>query len=463
MSTPSASITNEPPLPPLTASSLTATISRITITPSDLLLFMAIAMLPFDGTKVGIALPYWTPISPWLFAAYALVNWRYLRNTARRFLPFFLFPILLVLMSFYGWQTIDVQPAAIAKSLLSVLLGLACLASLDIAIRLKQLPVRTLVTALFAAYIVALGTGILQYVALEKNWNWQPVRVYFWQLIYRYYASQRPQFMFAEPSYIGMHLFGVLLPVFWLTRDRRIGVLVPVFAIAAIAMGAGTRIVLDSIVAAILWMISAVNFRSRRLTAGFVGALSLMAGGGVSALLFNPRLNSLATNGLLSGDGSMSARIFHMLAPMWAWKHDFSHLLFGWGAGNIYAAVRNGYAGARRWYNAHGGMASTEIDGLAKAPANTFTMSAYASFITEFGLLCFLALVALIVVHVSVHHAWSRQTVCWLVLVAYLYIQFESYAFYALPLIVWATGVHDIRKIGGSGSADGATGSLNAD
>ena len=35
--------------------------------------------------------------------------------------------------------------------------------------------------------------------------------------------------MFAEPSYIGMHLFGVLLPVFWLTRNRKIGILIPIF------------------------------------------------------------------------------------------------------------------------------------------------------------------------------------------------------------------------------------------
>ncbi|KFI49642.1 hypothetical protein [Bifidobacterium biavatii] len=428
---------------PLQSGALTETVSRITVTTSDLLLFAAVAMLPFDGTKLGVALPYWTPISPWLFAAYAIVNARYLCNTMRRFLPFFLLPLLLVTMSFYGWRTIGVHPSALAKSLLSLLLCLSCLASLDIGIRLKKVPLRTLLTTLFAAYVLALGTGILQYVSLERNWNWQPVRAYFWNLIYRYYASTRPQFLFAEPSYIGMHVFGVLLPVFWLTKDRRIGALVPVFAIVAIAMGSGTRIVLDSIVAAFLWMLGAVNFRSRKVTAGFVGALCLMAAGCVSALLFDSRLNSLATKGLLSGDNSMSARIFHMLAPMWAWKHDVTHLLFSWGAGNISDAVRTGYAGARRWYDAHGGMSSQEIDGLANPPADTFTMSAYASFITEFGVLCFVVFAVLVLLHITRHHAWNRRNVCWLVLVAYLYVQFESYAFYALPLLLWAVSLYD--------------------
>ena len=32
----------------------------------------AFALLPVDGTRLGLSLPYWTPISPWLFAAFAL-------------------------------------------------------------------------------------------------------------------------------------------------------------------------------------------------------------------------------------------------------------------------------------------------------------------------------------------------------------------------------------------------------
>lgn len=84
--------------PALQRGAMTETLTRITITPSDMLMFAAVAMLPFDGTKIGIPLPYWTPISPWLFTLYTIINWRYLRDTARRFLPFFLFPLLLVLI-----------------------------------------------------------------------------------------------------------------------------------------------------------------------------------------------------------------------------------------------------------------------------------------------------------------------------------------------------------------------------
>lgn len=33
---------------------------------------------------------------------------------------------------------------------------------------------------------------------------------------------------------------------------------------------------------------------------------------------------------------------------------------------------------------------------------------------------------------------WHKTVICWLVLVAYLYIQCENYAFAALPLLVFA-------------------------
>ena len=51
-------------------------------------------------------------------------------------------------------------------------------------------------------------------------------------------------------SYIGMHLFGVLLPLMWLMRGRdriyakRLRNLIVVYAIGAVLMQAGTRIVL---------------------------------------------------------------------------------------------------------------------------------------------------------------------------------------------------------------------------
>ncbi|MCI1650100.1 hypothetical protein [Bifidobacterium tibiigranuli] len=418
--------------------------SAIISDPSDLLFYAALMLLPVDGTVAGIPLPYWTPLSPWLFLAYALVNARLLRTVARRYLPFVLFPLLLVLLSFYGWTTIGFHGWAAARSIGSVVLGLACLASLEIALRIKRLPWKPMVTVLVATYSCAFVVGAVQWAGVQ--WHVAGIRQFFARLMYRNYTGERPQFLFAEPSYIGMHLFGVLLPVYWLTRDRRVAVLVPVFAVGSLLMGAGTRIVIDSVVAGVLWLVASINFRRRGATIGAVAGVGAVAAGAVAAVFLNPRLNKLATDGLLNGDQSMSARIFHMLAPAWAWKHDLWHTLFGWGVGNISNAVRAGYWGARRWYDARGGLVNGEIRGLENPPTDAFTMSAYVSFITEFGALAMLLVVLLVVALLTVNHAWNRTTVCWLVLVAYLYVQFEAYGFYALVLLVWGAKRLDTQR-----------------
>ena len=86
---------------------------------------------------------------------------------------------------------------------------------------------------------------------------YQPLTDYFAHLMYRQYINEssvwgggRPQFLFAEPSYIGMHLFGVLLPLMWLMRGRDriyaklVAQLIVVVCDCAVLMQAGTRIVL---------------------------------------------------------------------------------------------------------------------------------------------------------------------------------------------------------------------------
>lgn len=402
---------------------------------SDLLFYLALVLLPVDGTVAGISLPYWTPLSPWFFLAYVIANWRLFGRVFRRYAAFMLLPALLVLTSVYGWTTVGFHAVAAAKSVGSVVLGLACLASLEIALRIKRLDWRPMVTVLVAAYSFAFLVGVLQWAGIR--WGITGIKDFFARLMYRNYTWQRPQFLFAEPSYIGMHLYGVLLPVYWLTHDRRVAVLIPVFAAGAILMGAGTRIVIDTVVAVFLWLIASLNFRRRGATIGAVAGVTAVGVAGVAAVFLDPRLNRLVSDGLLKGDGSMSARIFHALAPAWAWKHDFWHLMFGWGAGNISSAVKAGYWGARRWYDARGGLINDEIRGLVNPPVDTFTMSGYVSAVTEFGFTILFLVAVLTFIYGIIHQSWNRIALCWGILTAYLYLQFESYAFLALPLFIW--------------------------
>ena len=75
----------------------------ILVDSSDFLFYAALAMLPIDGTVAGPYMPFWTPLSPWLFMAYAVANWRLLPQVWHRFRAFFLFPVLLIALSAVDW------------------------------------------------------------------------------------------------------------------------------------------------------------------------------------------------------------------------------------------------------------------------------------------------------------------------------------------------------------------------
>ncbi|MEK0226248.1 hypothetical protein WM016_07915 [Bifidobacterium mongoliense] len=121
-----------------------------------------------------------------------------------------------------------------------------------------------------------------------------------------------------------------------------------------------------------------INFRRRGVTISAVSGIGVVAAG--VEVFLDSWLNKLAGDGLLKGDQSMRAKVFHMLVPAWAWRHDWWHALFGWGAGNVSNTMYTGYWGARRWYDVPAEVVDNEIRGLQNPPADASTMSTYSSF-----------------------------------------------------------------------------------
>lgn len=421
---------------------------------SDVLLVMALITLPVDGTRLGVTMPYWTPIAPVFFTLYVLCNLRLFLRSMRQYLGFFLFLPLLVAVSFFGWLTVGFHGMYVFQTMFALVSGLACLASLDIAFRWKRLDWNRAVTLIVVVYWVAFMVGVLQW--LDSRYGIEPVTFLSQHLMERNYVPRKPQFLFAEPSYIGMHIFGILLPLFWLTRRKSLALLVLVFAFGSACMGVGVRVLIDTVIALLLWAVIEIRWnRARNIIAAFagIGAISI---GGTLMLLRNARVQSLLQHGLMQGDFSMLARIFRSLAPMLAGLHAPAHLVFGFGMGNIKNAMLQGYDDARNVIIARGGDPSgnVEIRLIANTDNSTyyFTMNVYVSFITEFGIIMLAAFLVLLFAHVTRNHAWNKATICWLILLCYLYIQFEGYAFYALWLYIWATGLPNFvgRPTGGA-------------
>ena len=234
-------------------------------------LLLAIAFLPVDGTTLGLYAPFWSPISPALFAVYCLCNWRQLRIAANRYLPMFLLPVACIILSIPGWLKFGIHLNAAFMSITGLLGVLATLGAIALAFDIKRIPWRTPLRILIASYWVSFGVGVVQWLSIRLHAK--PLTDYFSHLMYRQYISDnsvwgggRPQFLFAEPSYIGMHLFGILLPLMWLMRGRdriyakRLRDLIVTYAVGAVLMQAGTRIVIDSVVALLIALVARTDW-----------------------------------------------------------------------------------------------------------------------------------------------------------------------------------------------------------
>lgn len=342
-------------------------------------LLLAIAFLPADGTTLGLYAPFWSPISPALFAVYCLCNWRQLRIAANRYLPMFLLPVACIILSIPGWLKFGIHLNAAFMSITGLLGVLATLGAIAIAFGIKRIPWRTPLWILIASYWFSFGVGVVQWLSILLHVK--PLIDYFAHLMYRQYISGssvwgggRPQFLFAEPSYIGMHLFGVLLPLMWLMRGRdriyvkRLRNLIVVYAIGSVLMQAGTRIVLDSVVALLVAIIvhnSWCDKKQRvRGIAQLLGAVML----GLLGVLADSRLSSIAENGA-EGDGSFFARIYQSLDPICGLLAHPWTVLTGYGAGNIINAVWAGAKHAGRLLNGLGMNGSAAV-GFAAGISN---------------------------------------------------------------------------------------------
>ena len=318
---------------------------------TDIVLYLALFTLPADGTRLGPLMTYWTPISPWLFLLYALLNCRRCPATFRRFMLFFVFAAILLAVSVVNWLTVGFNPSGTFMTLSGIITALTCLMTLDIAFHGKHVSWQTALTVVIIAYWIAFAVGVGQYLTDMNHWK---------------------------------------LPKLW-------------------------------------------NFEGLLFPRQY--------------FVVRPRFRSVLSQGLLNGDFSTNSRMFRIIDPLLAGLNNIPHLLFGFGAGNLTTVLREGYAPAAAWTQAHGGSVNSEIESIGKLPdtpdpwlpptTQAFTMSFFATFIAEFGVLLLAALLLLALAWIARYHMWNKQTVCWLILLAYLYAQFEAYAFYAFWLFIY--------------------------
>ena len=186
---------------------------------SELVFYIAVFCLPFENFFFAPSAG-WAAISPVILALYIILNYKYAIKgliKLRKILFFFIFAVIL------GSITAFINNVGVIDFINSfVPLGLGAVSLLSFWIFYnKKKDLSIVVNLIVIAYAICLMIGFIEYLTLK--FNNIAMKEWLISIMKRDYLAEgrgRVQFFFTEPSFIGMHLFGILLPMYWLSRRK---------------------------------------------------------------------------------------------------------------------------------------------------------------------------------------------------------------------------------------------------
>lgn len=392
---------------------------------ADFVFKVGVLLLPFENFIFAPS-SGWATISPILFFLYTLLNLPQALQLSKKHISKILLAIgAITVLEIFNICLVGINISSFVNSLISLFLGLACFSSFIIYYQ-NHRSLKSIINLLLIGYSIALIFGVLEWGAIQFNID--PLLNFFDAISKRnYLIHNRIQFMFTEPSFIGMHLFGILLPIYLITKDRRLLYLIIAFLAAAIIFSSGIRIIIDSVAIGCIFIIArAIRKKQLRYIILAVG----LAFGFTLVYNTNPRLQSIVDNGVYA-DGSLAARYYRINASVQGYIADFPQVLFGYGIGNSIIPIQSGSSEAQSTYQSR---YLREVRELEDVNYNDESASycMYTRIISEFGIITFL-IILLFLINITkksnLPYKWE-----YFATIVYLYIQFESYAFYAIWL-----------------------------
>lgn len=300
--------------------------------------------------------------------------------------------------------------------------------------------VRLLARCLVFAYTASLAYGVIYIIAHKYSLSF--IINLFQELQARYYGA-RYSFSFTEPSFSSMHVFGVILPFFLIFKkyfsehlnSKNFFIFLCLYTFCAILLIDSIRLKIDFL-AVLLLTIAGLAIEKKKyliLTAGVaVLLITYLNMNLIFATLIgiDPRLDKiiLAAKGgdsLIYADASLATRFFMAQSIFYGLIENPTGLLLGYGMSNSYYPFSLGYDKAYYFYdNAY----NKEILWLREAAvANYYSLP--LRLISEFGLIITIAFFMFL---------WKRSNASIFLVSTYLLLQFDSYAFYTLWILLYA-------------------------
>ena len=320
------------------------------------------------------------------------------------------------------------------NSLITLGLGLSFFVSLNIYYEKNKDNKKTdrVVNILITTYMISLIIGLIQFIAIKFNID---VIINFFDIVFKrsgYLHIGKVQYTFTEPSFISIHAFGVLLPLYLYLKDKRLLYIICGFIITSFIYNSGLRIVIDTIVVLLIFATYFLlkNRKYRKYLFIIVTIIIVLF---TIIINSNQRLKKIVGKGVYA-DASLAARYFRIQSSIYGYYRSPINFMIGYGLGNSIIPITEGFDIAYSKYN---NGYRDEVLGLQKYQnfsEDNATFCMYTRIISEFGFVIFAILG--IYIYKLIRSSNLEYKIPLLLTIVYLYIQFDSYAFYAMWLLI---------------------------
>ena len=399
----------------------------------DIIFKIAIILLPFDNLFFAPS-KGWATITPIIFFIYLLFNIKYIIQLIKKakkstiiliFISFF----TIILLSISAYFLYGIHISSTFDTAVSIFLGICSLLAFDIYFIQKKNKIEDITKLLIQAYMVSIIIGWIQFITIKLNII--PLYKIFDFLSMRNYMNTgRVQFSFTEPSFIGMHIFGVLLPLYLITKEKNILKIIVFFIISNFIFNSSVRFIFDSIIVII---ILAIFYMIRhKETKKLVSIIAICIGILLLTYATNTRIRNIVDKGIYA-DSSLSTRYFRLTSSLYGYMNYPYGFIFGYGMGNSIIPMKSGYYQALSNYKND---YLVEIEGIID-PTNFDSNASFCLFtriISEYGIIIFILIIICTYILMSKSNFKYKYEL--LLITVYLYLQFDSYAFYTIWIFI---------------------------
>lgn len=373
----------------------------------------------------------WAAIAPIVFFIYFFQNIKWIGPILKKEKKLIIGSLVIILISFLFSLIYGTNIKAIVRNFITYFLGITFYFSLTIRYRASKKNLQKDFNVLFLAYFLSSLVGLFQWLIYKENVKFIIKMI---NSISKRSYYPRVQFTFTEPSFTSMHLYGVILILYLFFKKENIKITklqkycTFIFPILAIILEKSSRLVLDTLVILTIIFFYKCLFSKKKIWIKFFIIINVSG-----ILLFtyinrdtlavilgkkDPRIEKILNEGIYS-DGSLASRYFRINASLKGYCKNKLNVITGYGIGNIKLPLLLGYEEARKEYtNSY----VDEVNQLKFFNGHSlFCM--YIKIISEFGI---------VVLGIILISLYSKKFFLEYMIILYLYLQFDSYAFYSI-------------------------------